>query len=214
MEIVNSKIENYLGNLYGKRHEVLKEMEGEARRLDFPIVGPLVGKLLYQLAKMVDARRIFEMGSGYGYSAFWWASAMSDGSSGCNGGEIFLTEKSEENRKKGEAYLKRARLSKYARYSVGDALEIIDGALGEFDIIFIDIEKRQYPVALEKAVKKIRRGGLLVVDNVLWSGKVVRKKGDLSTEAIKDFNQKLFSMEEFASSIVPVRDGVAVAFKL
>jgi predicted O-methyltransferase YrrM len=207
MEIVSSQIEEYLLGIYGERHEILKEMEAEACKLDFPIVGPLVGTLLYQLAKMVNARRIFEMGSGYGYSAFWWTIAM-------NGGEIFLTEGSDANIQKGKEYLKRARLIKYTKYNVGNALEIIDKTPGEFDIIFIDIEKQQYPVALEKAVKRIRRGGLLVADNVLWSGKVVSKKGDVSTEGIKEFNRRLFSMKEFASSIVPVRDGVAVAFKL
>lgn len=210
MEIVNAKIEDYLNRIYGTKDDVLKEMEKEARRRDFPIVGPLVGKLLYQLAKMVNAKRIFEMGSGYGYSAFWWARAMDDG----QGGEIFLTEKSESNRKEGEAYLKRAGLLKYIKYLQDDALDAIENIPGEFDIIFIDVEKEQYPDALEKAMKRVRHGGLVVADNVLWSGKVVKEKGDPATEAIKEFNRRLFSMTDFASSIVPVRDGVAVAFKI
>lgn len=207
MEIVNSQIEEYLLDIYGERHEVLKEMEAEALKLGFPIVGPLVGKLLYQLAKMVNPRRIFEMGSGFGYSAFWWASAMNDG-------EVFLTEGNGANRQKGETYFKRAGLMKYIKYNVGNALEIIDRIPGEYDIIFMNVEKQQYPTALEKAVKRIRRGGLLVADNVLWSGKVVEEKGDVSTEGIKEFNRRLFSMKEFATSVVPVRDGVVVAFKL
>lgn len=214
MKIVKEKIEDYLRDLYGKRHEVLNEMEAEAQKLDFPIVGPLVGKLLYQLAKMIGARRVFEMGSGYGYSAFWWALAMNDGDSASRVGEILLTEKSEANRKKGEAYLRRAGLLKFVKYQVGNSLEVIDKIAGEFDIIFIDIEKQQYPTALEKAVKRIRRGGLLVADNVLWSGKVTQKKGDLSTESIKEFNRRIFSMNELAASIVPVRDGVMVAYKI
>lgn len=146
MEIINSQIEEYLLGIYGERQEVLREMEAEAINLDFPIVGPLVGKLLYQLAKMVNARRIFEMGSGYGYSAFWWASAMNDG-------EVYLTEASESNRQKGETYLKRAGLLKHTKYYVGNALDIIDEVSGEFDVVFIDAEKGQYPAALEKAVK-------------------------------------------------------------
>lgn len=214
MEIVNKDIERYLGQLYGERNKVLQEMEAEARSRDFPIVGPLVGKLLYQLAKMVRAGRIFEMGSGYGYSAFWWLLAMSDGLAATGNPEILLTEGSDSNRQKGESYLGRAGLMKHAKYFVGNALEVIDGTTGDFDIVFIDLDKQSYPIALGKAAARVRRGGLLVADNVLWSGKVVNEKGDASTEAIKEFNCKLFSMKEFAASIVPVRDGVAVAFKL
>lgn len=207
MEIVNPKIESYLNGLYGRRNDVLAKMEVEARERDFPIVGPLVGKLLYQLAKMIDARRIFEMGSGYGYSAFWWALAV-------DGGEIHCTEGSESNREKGEAYLKEAGLLHRVKYHVGDALEIIDQVEGIFDIIFIDIDKQHYPKALEKAASRLRVGGLLVADNVLWSGKVTEKKGDASTEAIKEFNRNLFSRKDFAASIIPVRDGVAVAYRM
>lgn len=207
MEIVSPQIENYLNGLYGTRHEVLAKMEVEARKRDFPIVGPLVGKLLYQLAKMVEARRIFEMGSGYGYSAFWWALAV-------DGGEIHCTEGSDSNRVEGETYLKDAGLLHRVKYHVGNALDIIDRVDGVFDIVFIDIDKQSYPAALEKAAPRVREGGLLVADNVLWSGKVTEKKGDASTEAIKEFNRRLFSRNDFAASIIPVRDGVAVAYKM
>ncbi len=223
MQIVDSNIEKYLGDLYGPRHQVLAKMEAEARERDFPIVGPLVGKLLYQLARMVNARRIFEMGSGFGYSAFaalrhaayiyviieryWWALAA-------EGGEIHCTEGSEANREKGETYLREAGLQHRVKYHVGNALEIIDQVEGDFDIIFIDIDKQGYPAALDKAVPRIREGGLLVADNVLWSGKVTEKKADISTEAIKEFNRRLFTRTDFAASIVPVRDGVAVAYKI
>ena len=156
---------------------------------------------------MLRARRVFEMGSGYGYSAFWWALAV-------EGGEIHCTEESDSNRERGEAYLREAGLLHRVRYHVGDALKIIDSIEGNFDIVFIDIDKQKYPAALEKAAGRVRDGGLLVADNVLWSGKVTEKKGDASTEAIKEFNRRLFSRSDFAASIVPVRDGVAVAYKM
>lgn len=221
MEIVNAQVERYLGSLYGERHQVLKEMEAEARKRDFPIVGPLVGKLLFQLGKMVNARRVFEMGSGYGYSAFWWTLAMNgnsplgdEGHANQANGEIILTEGDESNRRQGEEFLKRAGLLNQVKYNVGDALEIIDKTSGAFDIVFMDIDKQSYPEALEKAAPRIRQGGLLIADNVLWSGKVVNDKGDPSTEGIKEFNRRLFSSKDFAASIVPIRDGVAVAYKL
>lgn len=221
MEIVNAKVEHYLGGLYGERHGILKEMEVEARKRSFPIVGPLVGKLLFQLTKMVSAKRVFEMGSGYGYSAFWWALAMDgDRASGgrevpyASGGEILLTEGDDSNRKQGEDFLERAGMLDRVKYNVGNALEIIDKTPGEFDIVFIDIDKQSYPKALEKAMPRVKRGGLLVADNVLWSGRVVSDDGDPSTEGIKEFNRRLFSSREFAASIVPIRDGVAVAYKL
>ena len=214
MEILNGQIEKYLGNLYGEENEILNEMEREADKLDFPIVGPIVGRLLYQLAKITNARRIFEMGSGYGYSAFWWALAVESNGSAPDSGQVFLTDNSKENKIKGEAFLKRAGLLSRIKYRIGDALEIIDRTQGEFDIVFIDIEKKHYPAALEKAAARIRRGGLLVADNVLWSGRVVQDKGDASTEAIKEFNRRVFSMSDFVPSIVPVRDGVMVAYKM
>ncbi len=207
MQIVDPNIESYLGEIYGARHAVLKKMEAEALERNFPIVGPLVGKLLYELAKIVKARRIFEMGSGYGYSAFWWALAA-------DGGEIHCTESSESNREKAEKYLGEAGLLHRVKYHVGDALEIIDKVEGKFDIVFIDIEKQGYPAALEKAFSRVAEGGLIVADNVLWSGKVTEKKGDASTEAIKEFNRRLFARKDFAASIVPIRDGVAVAYKM
>lgn len=207
MEIINPKIESYLDGLYGTRHEVLGKMEVEAHERNFPIVGPLVGRLLYQLAKMIDARRVFEMGSGYGYSAFWWALAV-------DGGEIHCTEESDSNRERGETYLKEAGLLHRVKYHVGDAMKIIDTVDGLFDIVFIDVDKQDYPAALEKAASRIRVGGLLVADNVLWSGKVIHKKGDASTEAIKEFNRNLFSRKDFAASIVPLRDGIAVAYRM
>ncbi len=207
MEIVDSKIESYLRELYGPRNDVMLEMEMEAQERNFPIVGPLVGKLLYQLAKMVKARQVFEMGSGFGYSAFWWALAVENG-------DVHCTEGSESNRAKGESYLEKAGLIQRVKYNVGDALEIIDKVDGLFDIVFIDIDKQSYPAALEKAAQRIRRGGLLVADNVLWSGRVTERTGDASTEAIKEFNRRLFARDDFASSIIPVRDGVAVAYKM
>ena len=211
MNTLDIKIDNYLNQVYGDRSGVLREMEKEAEKREFPIVGPLVGRLLYQLAKMINARRVFEMGSGYGYSAYWWASAMK--SMGNGSGEVLMTERSESNRKEGEAYLNRAGLGHLAQYAGDDALAAIDKVSGEFDIVFIDADKQQYPIALQKAAGRVRPGGLIVADNVLWSGKVVEEKGNASTEAIKEFNRNLFSMKEFTSSIVPVRDGVAVAFK-
>lgn len=207
MEIVSPEIETYMGEIYGERHRVLREMEAEAEKRDFPIVGPLVGKLFFQLAKMTGARRVFEMGSGYGYSALWWALGM-------EGGEVICAEGSESNKSSGEKYLKKAGLLDKVKYHIGDALEIIDGVRGKFDIVFIDIEKRDYPRALRKAVPRVKKGGLIVADNVLWSGKVVESRGDESTEGIKEFNRLLFSLKEFSRSIIPVRDGVAVAYKV
>jgi caffeoyl-CoA O-methyltransferase len=214
MKISNPEIEDYLKGLYGPRGKVLRDMEAEAARLDFPIVGPLVGRLLYQLARMVDARKIFEMGSGFGYSAYWWALAMKAAESSGRKRRVLLTERSEANRKKGETYLKRAGLLKYARYEMGDALEILERTPDMFDVIFVDVEKKSYPEALESAVKKIRRGGLLVADNVLWSGRVAQHRRDESTLGIKEFNRRVFSAPDFAASIVPIRDGVLVAYKI
>lgn len=208
MEIVNKKIEDYIVSLNPMKDPILKDMEALAHRKNFPIVGPLVGRLLYQLARMSRAMSVFEMGSGFGYSTYWFAMAIP------YSGFIYHTDASPVNSKLAQEFLRKGRLMNKVRFLVGNALELIDRAKGTFDIVFIDIEKEDYPSAYEKAKKRIRPGGLLIADNALWWGRVVEKKSDATTEAIKKFNQLLASDKDFFQTILPIRDGVSVNFKL
>ena len=208
MEIVNGNIVEYLLNVTPERDEILEEMERLALERSFPIIGPLVGRTLYLFAKLTQAKRILELGSGYGYSAYWFAKATAKDA------EIFCTEGSAENAERAAGYFKRARLSHKIRYHVGDALKLIDEIDGEFDIIFNDVDKHQYPRAFRKALPRLRKGGLFISDNVLWSGKILNRKPDADTAGILTYNRMIYSSKELFSTILPVRDGVAVSMKL
>ncbi|MCI0708367.1 MAG: O-methyltransferase, partial [Ignavibacteriae bacterium] len=174
---------------------------------EFPINGPLVGRLLYVLAKFGNAKRILELGSGYGYSAYWFAKAIG------KDGKVVCTDGSEENHMRAMEFFKRGKIAEHIEFHVGDALKIIDGLDGEFDIIFNDIDKTQYPKAIRKVLPKLRKGGLFITDNVLWSGKILDKKPDAATAGIITFNRMVYSSKDLFSSIVPLRDGLAVCVK-
>jgi len=181
-------------------------MEAYAAANDVPIVGPAVGTLLEILARSIGAGRVFEMGSAIGYSTAFFARAVG------RGGQVFYTDGSPENAERARGYLSRMELTDRVVIRVGDAVASLEATTGYFDVIFIDVDKDGYPAALKAAAPRVRRGGYLLADNVLWSGKVVDGGvRDKATEGIRAFNRTLFSLQEFRSVIVPLRDGVAIA---
>ena len=208
MEIVAQEIDRYLEGLYGSDDPVLREMEklGEAR--DFPIVGPQVGRALFILARLAGAQRIFEMGSGFGYSAYWFAKALPPQ------GKVYQTETSIKNSKLAQGFFKQAGLEKKSEFLVGDGTRLIDKVDGEFDIIFIDIDKENYPQGYRQAKRRLRKGGLLLADNLLWFGRVLEKNDDPATLGIKKFTDLLFHDPDYFATILPIRDGVGVGYKL
>jgi len=206
-EIVNSNIERYLYAILPPRDAVLTEMERLAKRHGIPIVGPAVGRLLALLVRVSRAKRIFEMGSAIGYSTIWLARAAGPSA------EVFYSDGDPEKARQAAAYFKRAGVTGRVRLLTGDSVKLITHVSGKFDLVFIDVDKHQYPAALRRAVPRLRRGGLLVVDNTLWSGRVTRKAKDAATRGIQRLNRMLYSSNELFPVIVPLRDGVAVALK-
>jgi predicted O-methyltransferase YrrM len=193
-----------------KRDAVLLGMERYAARHDVPIVGPACARVLYQLARLIGARRVFEMGSAIGYSTLWLARAVGPK------GTVYYTDADPANANRAEAYLKKAGMRGRVRLLVGDALALLDSTEGQFDLIFNDVDKTQYPEALNRAVDRVRAGGLLVTDNVLWYGRVARPAAarDLETRAIQKFNHLIHRSPKLFTTIVPLRDGLAVCMKL
>jgi caffeoyl-CoA O-methyltransferase len=207
--LLPTEVEEYLYRTLPERDPVFRDMESYAGANDVPIVGPAVGRLLFQLAKMTGAKRIFEMGSAIGYSTLWWALAVGEG------GVVFYSDSSRQNGERARDSFRRAGVASRVEIKIGDALEILSERKGEFDIIFNDVDKTQYPQAFKLAAEKIKRGGLYVVDNVLWSGKVARLDAqDADTKAIIEHNRLLYERKQFFSSIIPLRDGVGIALKL
>jgi predicted O-methyltransferase YrrM len=208
--IVEVKTEQYLHSLLPKRDAVLREMERYATRHDVPIVGPACARVLYQLARLIGARRIFEMGSAIGYSTLWLARAVGPK------GIVYYTDGDPANAGRAEAYLKKGGVRGRVRLLVGNALTLLDATEGRFDLIFNDVDKTQYPDALRRAVDRVRPGGLLVTDNALWYGRVARPAAarDLQTRAIQRFNRLIHRSPKLFTTIIPLRDGLAVCMKL
>lgn len=208
LDIVNPKIEQYLKDVTPERDIVLAEMEAYAKEKNFPIVGPQVGRLLFVLASSINAKRILELGSGFGYSAYWFAKATSDDA------RIICTETREKNAQRAKDAFVRGKIDHKIDFRVGNALDILPDIQGEFDIIFNDIDKKDYPKALTLTIPKLRKGGLFVCDNVLWHGRVLAEKPDEDTAAVLTLNRLLYSMPEIYSTIIPLRDGVSISIKL
>jgi len=207
--ITLQSVEQYMYRLLPPRDAVLADMERVAEKNEVPIVGPAVGRLLYQLARFVNAGRVFEMGSAIGYSTIWWAQGLR------RGGKVYYTDGSSANAAQAEGYLQKAGVRDRVEILVGNALDLIDQVEGEFDIVFNDVDKHDYPEVFRKAAGRIRVGGLLVADNVLWSGRVADATvRDRETTAIRSFNKMLFSDERFYSTIIPLRDGVAIGLRV
>lgn len=206
MNIVDPEIDRYLQQLASPDDPVLREMEVLAAERSFPIVGPQVGRLLFLLARMVSARRVLELGSGFGYSAYWFARAVGPG------GDVLLTEQSPENARQARSFLERGGFGDRVRVEVGDALEIIDRAGGGFDIVFNDVDKERYPEVPDKAAAALRPGGLLICDNMLWYGTVLDPDPPQdSTRGVRELTRRLFGDGRFETVLLPLRDGVTVS---
>ena len=207
MDIVHPELDRYMQSIIPPRNEVLEEMEAHAAQHKFPIVGPLVGRILYQYARLIRPLRIMELGSGYGYSAMWWALATDSHT------HIYCTEGSADNIARAQGYLSDAGFWDRVKYFQGDALQSLDKIDGEFDIVFMDIDKHQYPDGFKKAYPRLRKGGLFITDNVLWSGRIVEGDKEPSTLGVLEYNRLTYVTPGAYTTILPVRDGVAVTLK-
>ncbi len=207
--IVNPAIEQYLQNISPPIHPVLKEMEDRAHEIDFPIMGPLVGRLLYFLVEYGHVHRILECGSGFGYSALWMALALPEN------GNITCIEKDPQNIELAKKYFEKAGQLHKLTFLEGDALEILANLQGTYDMIVNDIYKEQYPQSLPLILPRLRVGGILVTDNLLWKGDVANDPPTApKTTYIKEYNTLIFSSPELFSTLVPLRDGVGISIKL
>ena len=206
--ITYDKVDEYMLSILPPRDSVMQEMEAEAAKRDIPIVGPAVGRVLYQYARLINAKKVFELGSAIGYSTLWFARAVGEG------GEVFYTDSDPKNADEASGYFRRAGVAERIHIGVGDALEQLALRQREFDIIFNDVDKEYYPRVLDMAANHLRRGGLFITDNILWSGQVADVNAkDKDTRAIQEFNQRLYAMKDFFTTILPLRDGLAVAVK-
>ncbi len=204
--ITDGRVERYIYGILPRSPGILPELEAAARRRNVPIVGPLVGRFLYLLARVSGARRVLEVGTAIGYSAIWLGLAVKE-----NRGRVITVEIEKDLAAEARRNIARAGLQRIVSVLEGDGLSVIPKLRGRFDLIFIDDSKQNYPRYLDLCVRKMNRNGLLIADNALWGGEVMREKRGEEADAIAKFNEML--MERMTSVIIPARDGVAIGMK-
>lgn len=210
MDLIAPPVRDYLDRLVPERPAVLREMEVLAKKLDFPIIGPACGWLCYQVARMVGARRIFELGSGFGYSTAWFARAVEEN----GGGEVHHTVWDEKLSRQAGKFLGKLGYQRTVHYHVSEAVEALRASAGGFDLVFMDIDKEGYPAALPVIEDKLRAGGVLIVDNLLWSGRIF--DGDdraPATEGVRELTRAVAEDPGWIASVVPIRDGLLLAWR-
>lgn len=211
--IVPEPIEQYLSGLNRLTDPILQDISRAGREANLPLIDAEVGALLRVLATAVNAAKILEIGTAIGYSGIWLAGTMPVG------GMLLTMELKPERARQARDNFARAGLADRANVMVGDAGLMVAKVSGPFDLIFQDGDKRQYAPMLDRLVALLRPGGLLVTDNVLWSGEVVPgfvshpRQDPEETRAILDYNEKLSAHPRLMTSIVPLRDGVAISLK-
>mgnify|MGYP001309994820 CR=1 FL=1 len=203
-------VRDYLDGLVPTRPEEVQTMEDYARQESFPIVGPASGQLCYQVARMIGARQVFELGSGYGYSTYWFARAVREN----GGGTVHHVVWDEGLSRKARGHLERLGMTDLIRYHVAEAVEELSSQTGPFDLIFNDIDKPAYPSSLPLIKERLRPGGVLIIDNMLWQGRIFDDdEQDASTVAIRDVTELITTDPDWTASLVPIRDGLIVASK-
>lgn len=206
MPIIDPAVDRYLDDLSAEDHPVLAEMAAHGRAQSFPYIGPQVGRLLALWTRTLGARTVFELGSGFGYSAFWFARALPEG------GLVHLTDRSGEKLARARAWFERAGLLDRALFHEGDALAAFDAQPGPFDIVLGDLDKSDYPRLPGLVKPKLRPSGLLIVDNVLWRGEAAAPEPPSeSGRAAREFTRVLLADPDYETVVLPIRDGVSVS---
>jgi predicted O-methyltransferase YrrM len=208
--ILPERIDQYLIDLVPRRADELRKMEQVAARTDFPIVGPACGHACYLVARMIGARSVFELGSGYGYSTAWFARAVHEN----GGGKVYHVVWDADLSARAQKHLAALGYAPWMEYRVGEAIEVLRATPGPFDLMFLDIEKEAYPEALPVIGDKLRPGGVLIADNALRRGGVADPSDrSSSTRAVRRFTRLIADDPAWISTIVPIRDGLLLAWK-
>ena len=206
--IVSEAVDAYVERLANRGDRVLAAVEREGRSEGWPIVGAAEGSLLHILARSVGARRILELGTAIGYSGTWLARALAPG------GQLLTVEADRETAARARTTFERTGVADRVTVLVGRAEEVLADLAGPFDLVFNDIDKEGYTAVLDPCIRRLRTGGLLVTDNVLWGGDVARAGRSRATKAIRAYNERLAGDPRMVASILPLRDGVSVAVKV
>jgi caffeoyl-CoA O-methyltransferase len=208
--LMSNQLYNYLDDLVPERPDEIKKMEAYAAEHNFPIIGPAAGYVCYQTARMIKARSVYELGSGYGYSTAWFAKAVREN----GGGIVDHVVWDEDLSQRAGRHLTALGFGDIVRYTIGEAVQALQEAEGPFDLIFNDILKDAYPTSIEVIEKKLRPGGVLIIDNMLWSGQIFDDEDQSEyTNAIREATRMLTNDSKWVSTLIPIRDGLIIAYK-
>ena len=208
MSITYDYIDDYLYRIAAPRDALLGKMEDYADSHAVPIIGPLVGRLLYNLAKASQSRRILEIGTAIGYSGIWLGRAVAPLK-----GSVTTIDMDPERVKIAKKNISEAGLEGAVKVIEGNALKVLPTLKEEFDMIFLDSDKDVYPDAFNMSVTLLRKGGLFVADNALWGGDVAKGGKSKDTQSMIKFNRLVSESPGLSTVIVPLRDGVLVSLK-
>lgn len=208
MAITYDYIDDYLYRIAQPRDQLLQKMEEEADTGAVPIIGPLVGRFLYNLARSARAKKVLEIGAAIGYSGIWLGRAVAPMK-----GSVTTIDKDPERVKQANHNINEAKLGNTIKVLEGDALKIMPTLKEEYDFIFLDTDKSIYLDAFKLSIKKLRQGGLFVADNTLWSGEVARGGKSETAKTMIKFNKEVSDYPGLSTVIVPLRDGVTVGLK-
>lgn len=212
MNLLSESIEKYIDDHSSSEDEILYDLYRETNvKVDLPrmLSGAVQGQFLQMMAQLMNAKSILEIGTYTGYSAICLARGMR------SDGMLHTIEFKEELFEIAHRYITKAGLENQITQHIGNALDIIPSLENNFDLIFIDADKNNYPRYLDLVIDKLNSGGLIIADNVLWSGKVVEKikHEDKDTPGVLEFNKKVQNDARLENVLLPLRDGLMLARK-
>ncbi len=203
-------IQEFIGSLVPPRDPEMQRMEDYAEKTGFPIIGPAAGYMCYLIARLTGAKSVFELGSGYGYSTAWFARAVKEN----GGGVVHHVVWDQKLSDMAANHLSKLGYNGIIQYHVAEAVSTLQATPGPFDLIFCDIEKHGYPEALQVIESRLRPAGVLIADNIIWHGRIfdaADKSQD--TNGMREFTRRITQDPNWIVSVMPIRDGVMVAYK-
>lgn len=212
MEFLDEKIERYTLEHTAPEPDVLQKLNRETHaKILMPrmLSGHLQGRVLSMLSKMIQPEKILEIGTYTGYSAICLAEGLQDG------GKLITMDVNPELEAMTRRYFKEAGVEGKIDFRVGDAIKLIPRLNETFHLVFIDADKENYPNYYDLVFDKVKKGGFIIADNVLWSGKILEdaSKMDAGTKALHDYSEKVNSDPRVENVLLPVRDGLMIARK-
>lgn len=210
MNLIDPRVADHLAALVPQRAPLLQAMERRAGETGFPIIGPVAGHFCYLVARLTNARRVFELGSGFGYSTAWFARAVHE-----NGdGEVHHAVRDAALSAEARVHLDALGFAALMHYHIGEAVAALRNAGGSFDLVFNDIDKPEYPASLSVIHERLRPGGVLIVDNALWHGRIFDAGDDSeATAGVRELTRLLSDENRWLTTLVPIRDGLLLAVK-